>query len=1045
MLGGYLNETDNFKRDILEDFLEFIRKKNNNLNKKSSSGTSKKADLLNTTKEVTPIIFKQAVDAVKHSGDTKLTTELFKFVNSIFNKMDRYLYIYAPNKYIEEILGEKSNYEILNPYDYVIDTVVKNPDSNLYSYYIIDEKGSINKLAYYGRDIYQNAELQNILCVVDDGSRFASLYASLFDDFDSYHTEIESYLKKCNASKPFGGLPICGFFNSLFYLGNNDTLLANKSYDNIIGQIVHTGTIDKLFNIIDILLEDHIPITDITPFNVPEDVMTDLVNTGDHNNIQLINNISFEKIKEEMISLIHNTKNADTPSTSLVNLYQKLFKKYYYKDEKNAARIMQLIKRIDDTIEEQDLANEYLISTYNVSTILNLQKNFDTLKDNRTKLNYMGRIANLFKFSDMDRPKIKLEIKAKIINMFLPLILFPYFTSDKIIQYIMLYILNILETGSNYKNNNKYIFDKIFGKKFKVDSKNTECVAYLDTLQQCYTNYYKYEKQIKHPTCAESTLLNLLKNILVKKGIVDLTKLNKHIKSTTEFHKSLINFFTNFNTMPLLRTKDACNSFAQLVSNIDGIDYASFVQDYRYNLIPEFKNMMKLFFFITTGRIIAYDDAIEYEELLKELSGQILVNDTEENMVVIELKNIKCTFTPSHAYVGEGQSADEIDNEGIDSLYGSLYFNKFGKKIIGDKIKEINFVENLLHLMYNTNFNYIDYGQVLADIPDNIKGELGKIMKKEGILEGPDRDEFSAAVFECTSTPKFDDADEDGYVDAYVNYIYWSYNTFMTLPEFETALKNLRSSIRTDTDENNPIGTSYLIQFKPYIFFLNANIQLVLKKILQNDIKQIVYAILAIDNKFKNNMGTYLKIVYEYIMNNIDSLIASNTIIPNMEILMMLFNFCNYLLSAPLDSDLKSKILQISDKPDDVSKYLKNIRYYHYRLVMNGVTYDEFDSLKDEIISELENTYRIPKLNINLKYFNKYELILTTTINTFRPTYYLTFAIYEIVRIEPIYHGQFGSGNIGTKGPIMKNSYYKYQKYKTKYMQLKNNLGHFES
>lgn len=273
---------------------------------------------------MTKKIFDRILVLLKQTPNNDIQIQqLYTIIDEIFGEMHNYLYNYAPDKYADRDSGaNNANYRILNPYNYVIDTVINQPDNNNYLYYKINEDGSINR--YQGQDVYEDAEFNELACVFDSAGYIINTYYGAISNINYYiYYIIYSYCKICQISQPFGGLNISDFYSRLYILGSNNELLINKSHDNIILQMICAGVIGRFIEIIHILDDNPIYIT-VNPETsddleaLDEDAYTDYV--------YFINNTSFIKIYDGMINFIDTTDEIDM--NIMINKFQQLMKRY---------------------------------------------------------------------------------------------------------------------------------------------------------------------------------------------------------------------------------------------------------------------------------------------------------------------------------------------------------------------------------------------------------------------------------------------------------------------------------------------------------------------------------------------------------------------------------------------------------------------------------------------------------------------------------------------------------------------------------------------
>lgn len=166
MIGGYIDnpEFKNFVISQLEQFINRHNLTNNDIIKKIyttfKQNRIEKKDIENIANQVHKM------------NNPEIMNDLFGVIDTIFNNMETYLYTFSPKSYIIKFLvDETSNFKILNPAGYVIETIIRDPDNIKIDY------GSLLQL-----------DLQEPLKVGDMGT--ISILMSLSDDPEAIFQEV---------------------------------------------------------------------------------------------------------------------------------------------------------------------------------------------------------------------------------------------------------------------------------------------------------------------------------------------------------------------------------------------------------------------------------------------------------------------------------------------------------------------------------------------------------------------------------------------------------------------------------------------------------------------------------------------------------------------------------------------------------------------------------------------------------------------------------------------------------------------------------------
>lgn len=698
IIGGFLDNED-FKSYVLRLVQSFYDENNESFKQcyknKESTKKNKKLENIEPTSINKPekyediqYYFKDFINIIlKCTNDKKneLIDNLKKLIDEIFDNMYKYLYIYDPEKYINEHFKPENNYKILNEENYTIRTV--NIKGNIYEYFKLFNNGKIDKY--------------NIIKPIDD-LPLNQLYPKynintnisnyeLVYDYQSYFEEIvRNYCTISKVSKDFGGIIMENFIDKLFYLGDNNELLINKSNNNIIFQLVQTGDFYKL-----ITINNYINMKYGSKYNTDRDYIIHMTE------LNFIKN-EYVFISNKQYIEIYGNFLIDSSTKNYLEKLKNIFMKKQI-DHKYISILFSYLDALDFIIAESKIINEKICHIYNKSLFENIFKQYKRYKNDII----LKKIPNMFKFVDTNYDKIQDLIKVELILLFLPIIIDRY-VSPQINYLFHFYLINLLETYDN--NISKiYILNNLFGLNNKNDYKTIFKTTY-NVIKQCQVDYTYNNKQIKHPTCGESTLLNILVYIFLNNSVsIDFNKLNKLLNNKSAIQMKIILFFEKYPSVIKLLESSACKEFAQLVSNIPNIEYNSVINDYHYDLIPTFDNIMKLLFYILEDRI--YEN-VNYHKKLSELINDIKISHESSKTILTIANNINCTFSNQHAQVqstGEEKVTININDYNLNKYLSNniitLYFRKYSE-YMKDKLNiSINDIENKLFKLIKL-FNY---------------------------------------------------------------------------------------------------------------------------------------------------------------------------------------------------------------------------------------------------------------------------------------------------------------------------------------------------
>lgn len=624
--GGFVNEQEKFDKEMLFKIQQFH---NNNIELLEQCFKGKSKQITKPIKyDDVQSYLKQIIS--KCTNQT-LMTNLKNLLDNIFEKMYEYLYIFSPKKYIENIYKPISNYKILNGENYVIKTITKNTNDK-YEYFKILDNGKIDKYIITDEKIIEDKPIYKLYPVIlKQSNKNIKDYKIIYNNKFFFENIVYNYCKIVDISKIFGGSIIDESINKLFYLGTNDVLLLNKKNNNIILQFIQTGNFYKLINLNNRITQEF----SSNDYKITKDY---LIHMFELNFITdkyvFIPNSQYIKIYTDFVN--------DNSNTTLIEKLTNIFRKYISKNQngnKYMDTLINHVKFLNTSIDQLNMIDEKLCNLYNKSLIKNIYKRYKTgIKT------VLINVPIIFKYANKNYEQIKDLIKVELILLFLPIII-NNFISPQINYIFLFYLIRLLETYDSYINR-LYVLDKLFANDVK---EYTDAPINSIVLNQCHVSYKYNNNSIKQVSCGETTLLNILIYIFLNENKleIDLKKLKQLLNNKSNIQKNIISFFENNITIINLMSPSACVEFTKLVTNIPNISYVKEINNYHYDLSPDFNNVMKLLFYILDDKIYTN---VNYIDLLNKLIN-IKVIDNNTKYTIINIANIQCKFTNEHAEI----------------------------------------------------------------------------------------------------------------------------------------------------------------------------------------------------------------------------------------------------------------------------------------------------------------------------------------------------------------------------------------------------------
>lgn len=685
--GGYMDK----------DFLDDLIKNLNDLNLDTQyKGKINKENLKKNWNNI--------INFIKSSNDNDLLKSFIIVIKNILDSMYNYLNFV---NYIKFIISEKkiTKFKVLNYENYVTDTInVHNNTNDDFRFFKITINGAIEEYNGDMNDIIEDGNYDVLKISDENKTEFSDIYRYLIDNFDNYKSLYINYYSYIKFIKPADGLNIDYLFESLFYINDNDILFINKSYNNIINQIIYTGKIKEFMvfiNELNLISREGI---NISMKNAESDINFFIYNKKYKDLYDKFMKSVMKGLDLDKINLIEYVKN-----NKIIDNYDKNMKEI----------LLNGIKHIFNWTN--NFIDDYLITVYNSSIVNIYIASFQSINmdinninsDMKTEiLNFFKSFVKIIDLTTKNKQIIKSMIKVKLLFILLPIYMFP-FEKDEINKLLFYYISKLLIEGSNYSINKKFVFDKIFGKNYLINVNDPLYSNIFNKLSQCYVSYIQKinnnNVNIIQSSCGETVLLNILEKIFYDNNILNEKKMYELIKSNTPFHSNLKDFFIKHKTFSLLNTPLTCVEFTRLISNINGIEYGNNIEYYKYDLVPTMENITKLLIYILDGKIIETTRE-EYIKYYKKLFDKVIPKQYNENILNLELNNMHCSFSNNHAYVGtETKGSNDINDSS--HLYLTLYIKKYYEQVyelIINPPKKHYEIFDIIQLYYYMNLNFFD-------------------------------------------------------------------------------------------------------------------------------------------------------------------------------------------------------------------------------------------------------------------------------------------------------------------------------------------------
>lgn len=569
-------------------------------------------------------------------------TKALQLIGEELSKSYLYLKTVDPISYIKNKYPGIGNFKIVNAENYVIHTI--QTTENGFHYFRIKEDGEIEE--YSGSEVHHDGDINQIMAVVGT-SELEMMYYEFFQHFSSYTSFLLKYYQFSQLYVKYARMNISYFLDHLFNASihrveDNDvvTLHVNKSYGNVLNQMVYTSDIAKLID----LINDRRKITDGKIVDLHKFEGRPKLQVNDH--LILESKIDLIHIKDQLYDKLYNemiTRTFDNEDDYIKTLTLSIGK--FFKDQpKMIDGLNKIVTSIINDIRKYHLISQSLITTYNASIYLNIVHQFKTKELGREDL--IPNIINIINLGVRSRENIKFIIMTRLLFMMIPIYTYP-FNERGLLAAIFLYIYRLIREGSNYGINTKYLYRKIF----KEYTSASDDVTYLNLftessrINQCTVSYMVGNNIVSHTTCAESTLLNILVIMFYTKNSLDEKKLSKFPK----IDKGVLDFLKKHPNTDSISTIIACQDFAKLVTNIPGIDYLKEVDNYNYDLSPTFRNVSKLLFYLLTGDLIEASNE-EYKRIYQKYFGIVELSQNDAQTILL-LESIKCIFGNQHAEV----------------------------------------------------------------------------------------------------------------------------------------------------------------------------------------------------------------------------------------------------------------------------------------------------------------------------------------------------------------------------------------------------------
>lgn len=729
--GGFLNEQDEFNKEILLKIQQFH---DNNIELLEQCFKKEPVQIIKPIKYDDIQSYLKRI--ISKCNDQTLIANLRNLLNNIFEKMYEYLYLFSPKKYIENIYKPISNYKILNSENYVVKTITKNINDK-YEYFKILDNGKIDKYILTDKKIIEDRPINKLYPVPNSKQQTTNkishnthffgntinnieYYKITYNNKFFFENIINNYCKTVNISEIFGGSIINTFINKLFYLGKNDVLLLNKNNNNLILQYIQSGNFYKLINFNNNIT--HYFKSD--EYKTTKDFLIQMFELNFiTNQYVFISYSQYIKIYTDVVN--------DTSDTILIEKLINIFGKYILKNHNGNKYMDTLTKYLEFlviSIYRLNMIDEKICNLYNKSLIKNIYKRYKTGKKSVLK-----DVPIIFKYANKNYKQIRNLIEIELIFLFLPIVINNYISPQ--INYIFLsYLIKILETYDSHISR-IYVLDKLFANYIQ---EYTDIPKNSIVLNQCHVSYKYNNNSIKQVSCGETTLLNILIYIFLDedKLKIDLKKLTYLLNNESDIQKKIISFFENHITINNLMSPMACVEFTKLIANIPNISYVKEINNYYYDLSPDFNNIMKLLFYILDDKI--YID-VNYIDLLNNLINIKVIDNNTKYTVINIADNIKCMFTDAHAEI-ISLSENQINKSNYEfynffaNIVMTLYFRKYiediPKLIINNENNDI-IEQKIFNLINHFDYNLIN----IKDFLDKLKLNDSSIIKLIDIVE----------------------------------------------------------------------------------------------------------------------------------------------------------------------------------------------------------------------------------------------------------------------------------------------------------------------
>ena len=679
-----------------------------------------------------------------------MAEDFINIIDKLLNEMYNYLYFSDYKTYI--IKKFKTNkFKVVNDEGYVTDTYNTTIESTPYVYFKISKEGQIEE---YNGNIIEDEDFSIFKIGENKNNDLIVLYRYVVKNFTVIKFTLMDYNNIIKKSTDFGGLNIKYFFENLFFMNENEQLFINKSYGNLINQIIYAGKFKEFLEFINIISEERKEEKTYEKFERNIDYF--IYNKHyDYLYNRILEDYSLNiNIDEAYIyNLIDKLKLRELEKNIVKNKIKKSKEEHEKKEikEENIKKdnISVLMSGIKFILNKINFIDDYLITIYNSSILLNFKEKFKSIESNDKKLELVSSLLNIIKLSIRDKNKIESIIKINLLFMCLPIYMFG-FKKDDINSLLIYYMSILLSQGSFYSINKKFVFDKLFDKSYTINK--IDPLYNVNKLSQCYVSYTNNNGDvIKHSSCGETVLLNILQKILYDndnnlfEDKLDREKLKQFINPNTIIYKELINFFEKHDSFMKLNNKDSCIEFTRIITNIKDIEYLKSINNYNYDLKPTFENITRLLIYILTGNN-EQKNIEEYKSIYTQYFPLVTYNKINDE-VKLSINNMDCTFSERHAYIGiENDTINHVINDTV-NLYFTLYIKKYFNEVYSIIYKSFNnnvneiekfnnnnkeiekFNNNIKKFFYYLNLNLFDLYDLFPDInimTDKLKKEIGK-------------------------------------------------------------------------------------------------------------------------------------------------------------------------------------------------------------------------------------------------------------------------------------------------------------------------------